>query len=128
MLSHVSCYPLTLRFPCKPPILYFKGLVCVHWSFSGGSSGKPSCQCRRHKFDPWVRKIPWRRKWQPTPVFLPGKSHRQRSLVGYTVHGVTRFRHNLVTEQLHKTKIFNASKIVYYLYMLVIGVNIVYFS
>ena len=84
-------------------------------------SGKESaCQCRRHKFDPWVRKIPWRRKWQPTPVFLPGKSHRQRSLAGYTVHGVTRFRHNLVTEQLHKTKIFNASKIVYYLYMLVI--------
>ena len=92
-------------------------------------NGKESaCQCRRHKFDPWVRKIPWRRKWQPTPVFLPGKSHRQRSLVGYTVHGVTRFRHNLVTKQLHKTKIFNASKIVYYLYMLVIGVNIVYFS
>ena len=38
---------------------------------------------RRHGFNPWVRKIPWRRKWQPTPVFLPGKSHRQRSLEGY---------------------------------------------
>ena len=40
-------------------------------------------QCRsqrRHEFDPWVRKIPWRRKWQPTPVFLPGESHGQRSL------------------------------------------------
>ena len=38
----------------------------------------PACQCRRHKkhvFDPWVRKIPWRRKWQTTPVFLPGESH-----------------------------------------------------
>ena len=34
------------------------------------------------EFDPWVRKIPWRREWQPTPVFLPGKSHRQRSLAG----------------------------------------------
>ena len=34
-------------------------------------------------FDTWVRKIPWRRKWQPTPVFLPRKSHGQRSLVGY---------------------------------------------
>ena len=34
-------------------------------------------------FDPWVRKIPWRRKWQPTPVFLPGKFHGQRSLAGY---------------------------------------------
>ena len=35
-------------------------------------------------FDPWVGKIPWRRKWQPTPVLLPGKSHGQRSLVGYS--------------------------------------------
>ena len=37
---------------------------------------------------PWVGKIPWRREWQPTPVFLPGKPHGQRSLVGYMVHGV----------------------------------------
>ena len=43
-------------------------------------SGKESsCQSRRHWFDPWVRKIPWRRKWQPTPVFLPGESQGQRS-------------------------------------------------
>ena len=38
-------------------------------------------------FDPWVRKIPWRRKWQPTPVFLSGKSHGQRNLVGYSPWG-----------------------------------------
>ena len=38
-------------------------------------------------FDPWVGKIPWRRKWQPSPVFLPGKSHRERSLVGYSPWG-----------------------------------------
>ena len=46
-----------------------------------------ACQCRRCKrcrFNPWVRKIPWSRKWQPTPVFLPGKSHGQRSLAGYS--------------------------------------------
>ena len=46
--------------------------------FQGGTSGKePACQCRRHKrhgFHPWVGKIPWRRAWQPTPVFLPGDS------------------------------------------------------
>ena len=42
----------------------------------------------RHGFDPWVGKIPWRRKWQPSPVFLPGESHGHRSLAG-TVHGVT---------------------------------------
>ena len=40
-------------------------------------------RCRRRGFDPWVRKTPWRRAWQPTPVFLPGKFHGQRSLVGY---------------------------------------------
>ena len=41
-------------------------------------------QCRTLGFDPWIRKIPWRRKWQPTPVFLPGKFHGQRSLAGYS--------------------------------------------
>ena len=41
-------------------------------------------QCRKSGFDPWVRKTPWRRKWQPTPVFLPGEFHAQRSLVGYS--------------------------------------------
>ena len=55
--------------------------------FPGGTSSKePTCQYRRHKrrrFDPWVRKIPWRRKWQPTPVFLLGGSQGQRSLAGY---------------------------------------------
>ena len=54
----------------------------------GGASGQePACQCRRCRFDPWVRKIPWRRKCQPTPEFLPGESHRQRSLVGYSPWG-----------------------------------------
>jgi len=44
--------------------------------FPGGSLVKESAwNCRRHGFDPWVKKILWRRKWQPTPVFLPGKSH-----------------------------------------------------
>ena len=61
--------------------------------FPGGASGKEStstCQCRRHKrhrFNPWVRKIPWSRKWHPTPVFLPRKFHGQRSLVGYSPGG-----------------------------------------
>ena len=51
-------------------------------------SGKESVsQCRRHRFNPWVRKIPWRRAWQPTPVFLPGESHEQRSLVGCSPRG-----------------------------------------
>ena len=64
----------------------------------GGASGKePTCPCRRHKrcaFDPWVGKIPWRRAWQPTPVFLPGESHGQRSLVGLQSIGSHRVRHD----------------------------------
>ena len=59
--------------------------------FPGGTSGKEAtCQCRKHKrhgFDPWVRKIPWRRAWQPTPVFLPEESHGQRGLAGYSPQG-----------------------------------------
>ena len=51
------------------------------------SSKESACQCRTCRFYPWVRKIPSRRKWQPTPLFLPGKSHGQRSLVGYSPWG-----------------------------------------
>ena len=48
---------------------------------------KSTCQCRRCRFNSWVRKIPWGRKWQPTAVFLPGKTHGKRSLVGYSPGG-----------------------------------------
>ena len=65
-------------------------------------SGKESaCQCRRRRrcgFSLWIRKISWGRKRQPTPVFLPGQLHGQRSLVGYSPWGLQRVRHNLVTE------------------------------
>ena len=44
-------------------------------------------RCKRCGFDAWVGKIPWKKKWQPTPVFLPGQSHGQRSLVGYSPWG-----------------------------------------
>ena len=58
---------------------------------TGSTSGNEStCQCRRHRrcsFDPWIGKVIWRRKWQPTPISLPGKSHGQRSLVGYSPWG-----------------------------------------
>ena len=56
----------------------------LHWWLTGKES---ACQCRRPGFDPWVGKIPWRREWQTTPVFLPGKSHAQRSLAGYSPRG-----------------------------------------
>ena len=66
--------------------------------FPGGSSGKePACQGRRHGLDPWVGKIPWRRAWQPTPVFLPGEFHGQRNLVDSSPWGL---RESDTTEQL----------------------------
>ena len=61
--------------------------------------GKSIClQCGRPRFDPWVGKIPWRREWQPTPVFLPGESHGWRSLVGYSPQA---HKESDRTERLH---------------------------
>ena len=58
--------------PSKTVILN-QGRFCSSLGLPRCHSGKEStCQCRRFGFKPWVRKIPWRRKWQPTPVFLPG--------------------------------------------------------
>ena len=67
--------------------------------FSGGSDGKASAyNAGRPRFNPWVRKILWRRKWQPTPALLPGKSHGWRSVVGYSPWGR---KESDTTEQLH---------------------------
>ena len=84
--------PLVLRFFCSlwicislrlfPDSSYFM----LPWWLSGK---EPTCQCRRCGFNPGVGKIPWGRKWQATPVFLPGEPHGQRSL-GATVHGVAK--------------------------------------
>ena len=64
---------------------------------SGGSDGRVYLQCRRCGFGPWVGKIFWRRKWYPSPVFLPGESHGQRSLVGCSTWGC---KESDTTEQL----------------------------
>ena len=67
-------------------------------------SGKESaCQCRSLGFDPWVGKSLWRRKWQPTPVFLPAKSHGQCYLASYSPQGLRRVGHDLVTKQQQRT-------------------------
>ena len=66
--------------------------------FPGGASGKePTCQCRRlqrHSFDPWVGKIPWRRAWQPDPVFFPGESPWTEEPEGLESMGLQRVGHN----------------------------------
>ena len=67
------------------------GRVIYFTCFPRCTSGKEhTCQCRRHKrcrFNSWVRKIPWRKAWQPFPVFLPGESHGQRSMLAYSPQG-----------------------------------------
>ena len=62
-------------------------LVPLSMVFLDGEVKEVCLQCRRRGFDPWVGKIPWRSVWQPTPVFLPGELHGQRSLVSYGACG-----------------------------------------
>ena len=70
-------------------------LKCAETELPWWLSDKESaCECRRLGFNPWVRKTLWRRKWQPTLVFLPGKSHEQRSLAGYSSWGHKRVRND----------------------------------
>ena len=71
---------------CSPGLNSAASAVAL--GFPGGSEVKSVClECRRPGFDPCIRKIPWRRKGQPTPVLLPGESHGGRSLVGYSPWG-----------------------------------------
>ena len=83
----------------------------IYMGFPAGTSGKElTWKCRRHKrrrFSPWVRKIPWRRAWQPTLVLLPGESHGQRSLVGYSPGGLKELDMTEATEhtEIHKENI-----------------------
>ena len=82
-----------LTFICPGKWPYCSSSWAPRWS-----NGKRSTyQCRRHKrhgSNSWVGKIPWRRKQQPSPVVLPGRSHRQRSLAGYSPWGRKRVRHD----------------------------------
>ena len=68
----------------------------LSWWLSGKESAR---QWRRCKLDLWMGKIPWRRKWQPTPVLLPRKSQGQWSLAGYCPWGCKRVGHDLLTKQ-----------------------------
>ena len=88
---------------CRPSRLAsepWEGNTC-HQGFPGGSVVKQSARqcrrCRRPGFDPWAGKIPWRRKWPPTPVFSPGESHGQEP-GGLQSMGSQRVRHNWATK------------------------------
>jgi len=94
--------------------------------FPGSDGKKSTCQCRRPRFNPWVWKIPWRKEWPPTPVFLPGEFHGHRSLAGYNPQG----RKELdTTEQLTlrlfhfrlKDVLYNTGKYSHYFAIMVNG-------
>ena len=83
----------------KKWVLSKVALVSIYDGLLWWLSGKEAaCQCRRPRFDPSVGKIPWRRKWQPTPVFFPGDSHGRRNLVGCSPRG---HKESDANEQLH---------------------------
>ena len=85
---------------CIPILHHFPELEYLENGLPRWLRGKESsCQCWRRGFNPWVGKILWRGKWQPTPVFLAGESHRQRSLVDSSPLGHPRVGQNLAIRQ-----------------------------
>jgi len=120
--SGVSCHSLLQRIfltqGSNPGLLHYRQVLCVAGQTPEKSfvqAPKKSCniqsglpggsvvkkihlQCRRHGFDPWVQEIPWKRKWQPTPVFLPREPQGKKNLGGYSPWGC-RISHNLAVEQ-----------------------------
>ena len=79
------------------PLIVANSLLLFPPGFPGGSDGKDLLQCRRPRFNPRAGKISWRTKWQPTPGFLPGKSHGQGSLADFSPRGC-RVGYNWVTK------------------------------
>ena len=116
------CIFKNLESACENNFLIFLLYLFIFLmeSVPGGTSGKEhASQCRRLKrsrFDPWVGKMPWRRAWQPTPIFLPGESHGQRSLVGYSAWG---------HEQSDRTEV--TAHIAHISYITLIWHNMLYF-
>ena len=78
----------------KPSVYYGKKLIVLKKKVASPMTQwwRIRLQCKKRRFNLWVGKMPWRRKWQPTPVFLPGKSHC--SLAGYSPWGHKKVRHN----------------------------------
>ena len=87
------------------------GFHCVYgpqllWFPGGSNYYKPTCQHRsrrRRRFDPWAGKTPWRRAWQPAPVFLPGESSGQRTMAGYHPWGHKESDRTEATERAVRT-------------------------
>ena len=95
VFSTIPLSIFTMLYTTSSGLIHITGSLYLFWpclsispGFPSGSDGKESsCQCKRPRFNPWIGKVPWRREWQPTAVFLPREFHGQRSLVGYTPWG-----------------------------------------
>ena len=83
-------------------LLRYEFHICNFYLDFPNDSAVKNLPTRQGTQVPWVRKIPWRRKWQSTPIFLPAKSQRERSLAGYSPWGHKIFGHNLSTKQQHR--------------------------
>ena len=122
MISHVSMGQMNVSDDVSDKcqdFFFFCSSLCFSWSFAlpWWLRGYSIClQCGGPGFDPWVRKIPWRRKWQPTPVVLPGESHGQRSLVSYNPRG----RKDMTERRQLYTLYHIASKLVVYKTLLLV--------
>ena len=84
----------------EPDLFYILLNFVLYYTYFCGHplwlrSKEPTCQCRRFWFSHWVRKISWRREWQPAPISLPGKAHGQKKLTGPSAWNCKRFGHNL---------------------------------
>ena len=99
--THIWIHICVCIYICVCVSMYMCVFLCI-CVYPMWLSGKEStCHCRRpmrYEFHLWIGKIPWRRKWQSTPVFLLGKSHGQGSLVGYSPWHPKRIGHDLVTK------------------------------
>ena len=101
---------LSVTFWISFPVKSLQSMGVPRW-LTGEES---SCQSRRHGkhgFNPRVRKIPWRRKWPPTPVFLPGKPHGQRSLAGHSAWACKELD---ATEQARRPVLYSKFTLVFY--------------
>ena len=102
--GNIFCFSISEQLYLESPWLQVFNSLSISEDLSYARASQAAlwsritCQCRRFGFDPWVRKIPRKRKWQPTPKFLPGKSYGQRSLEGYSPQGRKRVRRDSVTK------------------------------
>ena len=110
LLFHIGHYRVLSRVLCAPQQIFISCLFYVQQSMYGAflvaQWYRIHLQCRRPGLDPWVRKTPWSRAWQPTTVFLPEESHGWRRLAGYNPLGHKQSDTTVTTQHTHMQGIY----------------------